>query len=160
MHLPWTPPERLEIDRSSWRELLGELARRGEGRRESGAFLLGAAKSRLITDIAYFDDLDPHCLKGSIEFDVCGFTALFEYCRQKSLRVVADVHTHPRGRVDQSSIDKRHPMIAMAGHVGLIVPFFAQQKVSRGQLGFHLYRGEAGWRAHHGRGARRRISLR
>jgi proteasome lid subunit RPN8/RPN11 len=160
MRLPWTPPERLEIARSSWRELLGELARRGRGKRESGAFLLGAAESRLITDVAYFDDLDPHCLKGNIEFDVSGFTALFKLCRQKALRVVADVHTHPRGWVDQSHIDKLHPMIAMAGHVGLIVPFFAQQSITRDQVGFHLYQGETGWQAHHGRAARRRISLR
>jgi hypothetical protein len=52
-----------------WRRLLRELHRRGDGRRESGAFLLrarGAGQGR-ITRFVCYDDLDPaSCQSGAI----------------------------------------------------------------------------------------------
>lgn len=51
-----------------------ELAHRGNGERESGAFLLtppatprARARQRVIA-VAYYDDLDPQCLTGGITF--------------------------------------------------------------------------------------------
>ena len=51
----------LRIPAKQWRAVLNELATRGCGRRESGAFLLGRRRGRRpkVTHVAYFDDLEP-----------------------------------------------------------------------------------------------------
>ena len=51
--------------------MIAELGRRGNGRRESGAFLLcdRAGDQRTVTRVVYLDDLDPDCLTGGIEFN-------------------------------------------------------------------------------------------
>jgi hypothetical protein len=59
------------IRRRTWRRMCGELRRRGEERRESGAFLLAPADETsgrgtrgTVTAVVYYDDLDAHCLTG------------------------------------------------------------------------------------------------
>lgn len=141
------PDHRLSCSRALWRELLKELHRRGENRRESGAFLLGCfdGPRRRIEHIVYYDDLDSQCLDtGIVVFDGAKFGQLFEIARELSLKVVADVHTHG-GRPWQSEDDRTHPAIKQAGHVALIVPLFARHVVPPRDLGVYEYEGEYQW---------------
>jgi len=93
----------LEIPAALFATLVKELARRGGGVRESGAFLLAKATPeqdepvtdawRVVTCIAYYDDLDCHSLTGGITFGADGYTALGVVCRTHRIRVVGDIHT-------------------------------------------------------------------
>ncbi|MCW5765165.1 MAG: Mov34/MPN/PAD-1 family protein [Phycisphaeraceae bacterium] len=111
-----------------WRRLMLELKRRGGGRRESGAFLLGLrdGQSLRVKDVVYYDDLDPNALdQGYVNFHADGFSALWSHCRKARLDVLADIHTHPGGNTSQSELDRTNPMMAERGHLALIVPHFA-----------------------------------
>lgn len=146
------PEHRLSCSTKLWRAGLAELARRGHGRRESGAFLLGRQRGarRAVERFVYYDDLDPQCLDtGIVVFDGAGYGPLWALCRETGLRVVADVHTHgcaPR----QSPLDGDNPMVATPGHIALIVPDFAQRVVGPAELGVYEYQGEHRWRDHSG----------
>src|SRR5437763_809190 len=81
-----------------WVRLVWNLHRRGQGRRESGAFLLGVRGEGRdkVKAFALYDDLDPHALDtGIVVFRGGGYAALWNLCRQRRLAVVGDVHTHP-----------------------------------------------------------------
>jgi hypothetical protein len=92
---------------------------RGQGGRESGAFLLadrGHPAGQLpqpVIAVALYDDLDPDRLTGEITFCAVGYTALSARCRGEGLRVVGDIHTHPGRYVQQSAIDVSHPIVAL-----------------------------------------------
>ena len=133
-----------------WVRLLRELRRRGDGRRESGAFLLGhwrGVRGRITTFVCY-DDLDPNAYQsGVITFHADGYAALWEHCRKKELQGIGDVHTHPGGHVGQSEIDQRHPMIPLVGHTAIIVPNFARTPWwSLRAVGMYEYLGTFEWR--------------
>jgi proteasome lid subunit RPN8/RPN11 len=152
------PEHRLSSSARLWREGLEELRRRGHGRHESGAFLLGRHSSgerRRIERFVYYDDLDPHSLDtGIVVFDGAGYGPLWKICRESGLEVVADVHTHeyaPR----QSLADRANPMIATRGHIALIVPGFAERVFLPGELGIYQYEGEHRWHEQSGVGAGR-----
>ncbi len=144
-----SPKYRLSCSTELWREGLAELRRRGlNGRRESGAFLLGErdGERRRVVRLAYYDDLDPHSLDtGIVVFDGAGYGPLWQQCRDEGLTVVADVHTHP-GRPLQSNSDRTNPMIAKRGHIALIVPKFAERTFMPGEIGVYEYEGEHRWR--------------
>jgi proteasome lid subunit RPN8/RPN11 len=135
------------ISRRRWQAVLEELARRGRGTRESGAFLLARIERspRRVADVVYFDDLDPDSLDGSVSIRGEAFGRLWEHCEQRGLRVIADVHTHPGQCVEQSHIDAANPMVARRGHVGIIVPHFAQRSPKPRAVGFHVYQGDRTW---------------
>lgn len=141
--------------RETWVELISELARRGGGVRESGAFLLADALSdgRTVTAIVYFDDLDPASLTGGVALYGPAFGRLWSICAERSLRVVGDVHTHPGPYTQQSCIDRRNPMVARVGHVAIIVPSLARGEIEPADVGVHLYGGDAGWNSSFGRAA-------
>lgn len=143
----------------TWRQMIDELHRRGEDRRESGAFLLGGrdGDSRLVTRVVYLDDIDPECLVGSIHLHGEAYGKLWDICDQEGLRVLGDIHTHPRDSVGQSSTDRENPMVARHGHVALIAPNFASGTIKAKRVGVHQYRGEEGWSSHLGRDAGRRL---
>ena len=146
------PEHRLSCSTSLWRAGLAELARRGRGVHESGAFLLGRLRGerRLIEQFVYYDALEPHCLEtGIVVFDGAGFGPLWALCRETGLRVVADVHTHGCG-ARQSRLDRENPMVALAGHVALIVPDFARRVGGPAELGIYQYEGEHRWHDHSG----------
>lgn len=142
--------------------MIMELRRRGQGRRESGAFLLSAAdrERRCVDRVIYFDDLDPECLQGNIRLDGRAFSKLWDLCEAEDRVVVADVHTHPGHFVRQSSIDAANPMVARTGHVALIVPHLATRRVRPSDVGIHLYEGDAGWTSWTGGQAARRLFVR
>lgn len=145
----------------TWGRMIEELCRRGEGRRESGAFLLGPREGcgRLltVTRVVYLDDLDPSCLVGNIHFHGEAYGKLWDICEEARVKVLGDIHTHPGHWVGQSPIDRENPMLARHGHVALIAPGFATGTVRPGDVGVHQYRGEDGWSSHFGREARRRL---
>lgn len=146
-----------------WRHVLRELRRRGAGRRESGAFLLRAHRAghRRIARFICYDDLDPtSCQSGAIAFHANGYAALWEYCRENAVEVIADVHTHPGPNVDQSGIDQRHPMVPVVGHTAMIVPHFAATAWwSLEKVGVYEYLGNFTWRAHGPAKGQRRVKL-
>jgi len=139
----------LVIDERVWHELLRELAERGEGTRESGAFLLGAApvdgRPRRALAAVYYDDLDPASLTGGISFSGSAYGRLWDACEKRGLAVIADVHTHPGPWIAQSSTDREHPMLAQRGHVALIVPNYAQEPVRAEEVGVYEYLGDGKW---------------
>lgn len=131
-----------------WRRLLAGLRERGRCcSRESGAFLLGyrhGERSRIV-DFVLYDDLDAHCLDtGIVRFDGRYFGQLWTLCRRRSLSVVADVHVHP-GAADQSQSDRENPMISKAGHVALILPYFATGTLQHEEIGIYQYQGGKRW---------------
>lgn len=145
------PKHRLRCPREVWRQGLAEVARRGKGRHESGAFLLGYRDGQIgrVVRFAYYDDFDPACLdSGIVVFDGAGFGPLWQLCRETGLRVLADLHTHGgSGPARQSPLDRDNPMIAQAGHVALIVPNFAIGFRMR-DVGVYEYLGSHRWRNH------------
>jgi proteasome lid subunit RPN8/RPN11 len=147
------PSRRLSCRRRLWTRLLLALRERGEGRRESGAFLLGrrVGDRRVVQEFILYDDVDPGALQGIIVFDASRMDAVWRRCRELGLEVIADVHTHPGG-YGQSATDQAHPMIPQAGHLALIVPRFASELVGPGSVGVYEYLGRGAWRDHSDRG--------
>jgi len=149
----------VRVRRRAWWQLQLELRRRGELRREAGAFLLGHRRrlSAVVTDIAYFDDLEPTSLNGAVHLTTVGYAQLWKKCRELGVEVLADVHTHPGQHVGQSSIDQENPLIAQRGHVAIIVPNFAGQDVGFDAVGVYGYHGDDGWRTEPSRLRHRRL---
>ena len=146
-----------------WNRLLNDLRRRGEGQRESGAFLLGQnnrSRGRITTYLCY-DDLDPYALKsGMITFHAKGYAALWQFCREKTLDVLGDVHTHPGRCIKQSSIDQRHPMVPVVHHTALIVPHYGRaSRWSLKDIGVYEYLGNFQWATRNRSGETKRVSL-
>lgn len=142
------PRHKLSCSSTLWKKGLQELNRRGHGRGESGAFLLGYEENgrRHIRKFAFYDDLDAHCLdKGYIDFDGSSYGKLWDLCRASGLRVVADMHTHP-GAARQSVTDEENPMIAQKGHIGILVPNYALKVYRARDLGVYEYEGNHQWK--------------
>lgn len=139
--------ERLTIARALWKTLVLDLRRRGDARRESGAFLLAPPGVRQVSAYLCYDDLDPTALdEGIIVFQGAGYVRLWDFCMERQLRVVADVHTHPDKWVEQSHSDRTHPMAGTPGHVALIVSHFACfNDHSLEGVGVYRYRGNHRW---------------
>jgi len=129
----------------AWKTLHADLARRGGGHRESGAFLLARPGERQVRAWVAYDDLDPDCLVGNISFHAVGFSRLWALCSQHGLSVIADIHTHPGVGTSQSQTDATHPMIATAGHIALITPFYAAAALPPQQVGVHVLLGSRRW---------------
>lgn len=143
------PPRPLNCPRSLWTATLRELRERGQGRRESGGFLLGRIEAgrRYAREFIAYDAIDPDALRGIIVFDASRMDSLWAYCEKAGLEVVADVHTHP-GDYGQSVTDQDHPMIPQRGHLAMIIPNFADRIYRPGEIGLYEYRGRDGWRDH------------
>ena len=144
----FAPRHELSMSWFVWRRLVSSLRERGLNRtRESGAFLLGVrnGSTARVVDFVLYDDLDPHSLDtGIVHFDGRYFGALWEFCRERGLSVVADIHVHPFGS-EQSSSDQNHPMISSAGHIALILPNFADASMTTSDIGIYRYLGAKKW---------------
>ena len=142
-------------DESIWRAGVRELRKRTRnGRRESGAFLLGVntKDGKRILEFVFYDDIDPCALDtGIVHFSGNRLPKLWEHCRKRGYGVVADVHVHPSG-YGQSMSDQADPVMPRAGHIAMIVPDFATQGTEPGRIGLYEYRGEGIWRDHSNRG--------
>ncbi|PTE14518.1 hypothetical protein C5F44_09075 [Fuscovulum blasticum DSM 2131] len=98
-----------------------------------------------MTDVVFYDDLEPQAYStGVCVLHAPAFAKLWSLCRERKLTVVADVHTHG-GRAIQSKADRTNPMVARAGHVGLILPDFAIAPIRWDQVGIYEYRGDHQW---------------
>jgi proteasome lid subunit RPN8/RPN11 len=141
------PDEPLSIAPAGWDALVGALHERTQGVNESGAFLLGrieASRRRVVRPV-YYDELDPGAYRhGIVEIHADSFTALWAICRAEQLAVVADVHVHP-WQAWQSLSDRENPMIARAGHLAMILPWFAQPPIEPREIGLYRYRGGHCW---------------
>lgn len=146
---------KLSVARRVWLDGLAELCRRGGMKHEAGAFLLGTQDGgRCVgTKWVFYDDLDPHAYAtGICILHADAFDRLWRLCREAGLTVVADIHTHP-GSPQQSSSDRANPMVALTGHLALIVPNYAKGPHWRHRLGVYCYEGAhkwtnlSGWRA-------------
>jgi hypothetical protein len=146
-----------------WAGLIFKLRGKGEGRRESGAFLLGRVGSSpgRITAYLCYDDIDPGAYQGgAIAFHAAGYGALWTYCKEKRLQVLADVHTHAGSDVRQSPVDQRHPMVPVVGHIAMIVPHFARTGWwSLDAVGVYEYLGNFAWQPHPPAKRPRRVKL-
>jgi proteasome lid subunit RPN8/RPN11 len=153
----------LRFRRADWDEMIRELGRRGDGRRESAGFLMARRNGdrRRVVRVLYLDDLDPDCLQGThIHFDGRAYSRLWDLCDTEGLVVVGDVHTHSGDWVEQSDIDARNPMVAAEGHVALIVPRLAANHIQPADVGVHRYGGLAGWQSWFGGNAAHRLCVR
>lgn len=141
-------PPRLTCSTVVWQAGAAELRRRTlDGRRESGAFLLGVddGKTRRIQEFVFYDDLDPNALAtGIVHFDGRKFAKLWDICRARGFGVVADVHVHPGGFA-QSESDRNEPAMPRAGHLAIIIPHFAMREVNPGGIGLYEYLGNKRW---------------
>lgn len=140
-----SPRPALVVSRRAWRRIHTDLAKRGQGRRESATFLLGRPDSVRVTAWVPYDDLDPTCLTGGISFSGARFADLWRLCSEHGVSVLADLHTHPGTSVEQSPIDQAKPTIARAGHISLITPSFARHTPSASHVGVHIYQGAGDW---------------
>ncbi len=151
----------LKIRRTLWKRMVELLRRRGNGERESGAFMLGDVGGTRIREFIPYDDLDPEALSsGIISFHGEGFVPLWNYCAQNKLQVLADVHTHAGRWTGQSETDRTNPMIEIPGHVALILPYFAA--VSQSSLkgvGIYEYQGDLRWKTWSTRSGRFKLTL-
>jgi len=147
--------EPIGIPRLTWFSLVGDLRRRGRGRRESGAFLLGrgGGKDRRVADYVCYDDLDPRALdQGIVVFHGEGFSKLWALCARRKLQVLADIHTHPGRDVGQSSIDQAHAMVPVSGHVAMIAPYFGHtSRWTLNEVGIHMLEDGGHWTRFHAR---------
>ncbi|WP_115559842.1 hypothetical protein [Xanthomonas arboricola] len=151
----------LELRQGLWEELLTHLRRQGGGVRESGAFLLGKKTEALRTVTAFlpYEQLQVDALHNDyVSLNAASFAKLWELCGRKGLSVVADVHTHRFG-AGQSRSDRENPMIALRGHVALIVPNFAQGGGGPQGVGMYVYQGSPRWSSHSGSDIAQRIRL-
>ena len=140
----------LNISQSLWLKLLSDLRHRGGYERESGAFMLAKMGTREITSYICYDDLDETALEtGIITFHATGFVKLWVHCQLNALTVVADVHTHPTDWTGQSESDRTHPMVAIKGHVALILPDYASpNSMPLNGASVYEYKGSHKWKAH------------
>ena len=153
------PP--LKISHAHWQNMLHDLRQRGGGERESGAFMLAKVGSRAVATTICYDDLDPAALEtGIITFHAAGFVKLWGYCQRNGLTVVADVHTHPTDWTGQSESDRTHPMVAVKGHIALILPdFAAPNSLPLNGASVYEYKGNHAWKAHKPKSAPFQISF-
>lgn len=135
------------VARRLWLDGLAELCRRGGLTHEAGAFLLGtkSGEGRVGTKWVFYDELDPNAYStGICILHADAFDRLWRYCRETGLAVVADIHTHP-GSPRQSPSDRANPMVALQGHLALIVPNYAKGPHWRHRLGIYRYEGSHSW---------------
>ena len=144
----WLAPNHHIICRTKlWKQTVAELERRGRRRHETGVFLLGTPEGmrRRVTEVVYYDELDPNAYAtGVCVLHGDALAKLWSLCRDQKLMVVADVHTHP-GIALQSVSDRTNPMVAITGHIAIIVPNFARWPILPSELGIYEYRGQHQW---------------
>jgi hypothetical protein len=153
-----SPPPRLRCSRMVWRAGVEELSRRTlDGRRESGAYLLGMDQpdgGQRILEFVFYDDIDPRALEtGAVTIRQTALPKLWALCRERGYGVVADVHVHP-GCHKQSSSDMENPVMPRAGHVAMILPNYARGLPEPGGIGIFEFLGAGQWVDHSAKGIR------
>ncbi len=156
-----TPAPLLELPFALWADLMAHLCAQGAGVRESGAFLLGRKTDagRTVMRFVPYEQLQPDAFSNDyVSLKADTFTKLWEVCRATGMAVVADVHTHPLGP-GQSPSDRANPMVALKGHIALIVPQFAKCNPRPRDVGLYVYQGNHQWASHSGSDVGRLLRL-
>jgi hypothetical protein len=144
------PQHEISMSLPIWESLVAELERRGNGVRESGAFLLGGIRRgrREVVSFVLYDDLEPGCLDtGAINFTSTGYRKLWKHLKETNLQVIADIHTHPRAAI-QSGIDRANPMMPNAGHLAFILPNYATGEPTPAEAAIYQFLGSQQWKAY------------
>lgn len=153
------PQHEISMSRTLWAELVIDLEDRGQGVRESGAFLIGSffqGRREVISYIPY-DELEPGCLDaGYINFTSSGYRKLWKILKGNGLRVLGDIHTHP-GAAIQSYIDRDNPMMPNAGHMAFILPSYAQGHPTINDVALYIYEGNYCWQKYKPGQARQKL---
>ena len=139
--------DRLQLTWLRWWQLVHQLRRRGDGVRESGAFLLGRRRSgaSAVSDFIFYDEIDPDALsRGHVHLAGEALNKVWDRCAVTGFEVLADVHTHP-GSAGQSDSDRAYPMIALKGHTALIIPDFARSALNLREVGVYRHLGARNW---------------
>lgn len=142
----------LEASAALWTSLISHLREQGGGVRESGAFLLGhkTDASRIVLRFLPYEQLQADALHDDyVSLTAASFARLWDVCRSERMTVVADVHTHRLGP-GQSISDRANPMVALKGHIALIVPRFARGRVRPRDIALYVYEGSHSWTAYLG----------
>lgn len=145
--MAWRDQTLLRCPNLLWWKLFQELRRRGANIRESGAFLIGkrGPGTPVVTAVLYYDDIDRNALStGIVRLSGHAMNAVWQFCAERDLEVLADIHTHPGG-AGQSCSDQEHPMVAVKGHIALIAPRFARSTFALAEIGVYRYRGSKLW---------------
>ena len=156
-----TPAPLLELPASLWTELMAHLRAQGAGVRESGAFLLGQRTDagRVVLRFLPYEQLQADVFSHDyVSLKANSFAKLWAVCRAAGMTVVADVHTHPFGP-GQSRSDRANPMVALKGHIALIVPRFAKGNPRPRDLGLYVYQGNHQWASYSGSDVGRLLRL-
>jgi len=151
---------KLEIPKVLWRDLVEQLACSGQGRRESGAFLLGTLQPRrAVSTYILYDEISASAQHSNYVLLLGGdMSKVWSECERQGVQVVADIHTHPRGP-GQSISDRANPIVSISGHVALIVPNFAVGLVRPEDLGMHEFLGKGCWESWFGTEAARNLKF-
>jgi hypothetical protein len=131
-----------------WFGLIKGLRKKGNGVRESGAFLVAKTGSMKISKVIFYDDLDPNAFSsGIIVFEGIYHSKLNKLLKEFKGEVIADIHTHPIGcSIKQSVSDMNHPMCRLKGHVAFIAPDYATNSfLIPKQCAAYLYKGSFIW---------------
>lgn len=155
------PAPLLEASAQIWADLIVHLRAQSAGVRESGAFLLGNKSEGccVVTRFLPYEQLQADALHDDyVALRAASFSRLWELCRADEVTVVADVHTHRLGP-GQSRSDRTNPMVALKGHIALIVPRFAQGTIRLQDLGLYVYEGEHKWTSFSGPNVARLMRL-
>lgn len=139
----------MKISIIKWLTLTWGLRKKGERKRESGAFLISKNGSDKISKIVFYDELDPNAFKsGIIVFDGKYYSKLDKILQDFDGIVIADIHTHPIScSTQQSDSDKNHPMCRLKGHIAFIAPNYASNLLLMPKdCGAYLYEGSFQWK--------------
>jgi len=141
--------------------MMAHLRAQGGGVRESGAVLLGQKTDarRVVLRFLPYEQLQPDAFSHDyVSLKADSFAKLWEVCRAAGMTVVADVHTHPFGP-GQSRSDRTNPMVALKGHIALIVPRFAKGNPRPRDVGLYVYQGNHQWASYSGSDVDRLLRL-
>ena len=82
-----------------------------------------------------------------MEIDGSRLGTLWRHCRERGVKVLADVDVHPSG-YGQSPSDRANPVMLEAGHLAIIVPDCAAGRTRPGGIGLYEHLGTRRWADH------------
>lgn len=138
----------LRVPRILWEQTLSLLRDRSDGRRESGAIVLGtgnSTKQRVASSVVGYHELcDDRATEVFLEVSEAGKLRLYSQLEHNKLQLVAMIHTHPEGWVGLSQIDQANQLSSRIGFWSIVLPYFGKQPCELDLIGFHIRQRE-GW---------------
>lgn len=151
----------LHVSEALWSATWEGLRARSAGVRESACVWLGTRSNEIeqAVEIVFMDDLPgvialPRYHRTSRE----AVLAMLQHARARGLKIVCDIHTHPRTWVDLSEIDQEHPIEYRVGLIALVLPDYGQGAVAIDRVGIHEYVGDGQWCRHPATSGRVRLT--